>query len=370
MCLTSNLLKVDRISFPCGCSRNGCVNSVGRVEFNASRVRTHFIHTILRLELDNKPTSLPLDDHNIVFPNATIPEWYPNIHDGVLNPNNAAPNTNGYALVAPSLGIFESGSNRLLPSTDIVDVSNCSGISNNSDNRNLPDPIHTDTEVLAGSGTMDHYAYSDNYMNLRATSSDVSAFNLNIQGVRSAETTFPMPLTPMSPYSLKMYTHSANVSVYDTDFTNNIDSGSYLHSNSFESLSAEHEAIANLNEPVAPPSYCDILSHNVELNVVQDKDEACTSFVNEIDASDSLDDKLSCIPVNNHITYIPEYKELCTENISEEPLSTCDGQSTEIAELSEKNIISAQSVNEINKSHPNAEEEKIHVIAALVCDGM
>lgn len=33
--------QVDRMSFPCGCSRDGCGNSAGRIEFNPLRVRTH-----------------------------------------------------------------------------------------------------------------------------------------------------------------------------------------------------------------------------------------------------------------------------------------------------------------------------------------
>lgn len=46
--------QVDRLSFPCGCARDGCANPAGRVEFNPVRVRTHFIHTLMRLELDAK----------------------------------------------------------------------------------------------------------------------------------------------------------------------------------------------------------------------------------------------------------------------------------------------------------------------------
>jgi cysteine/serine-rich nuclear protein len=46
--------QVDRMSFPCGCSRDGCGNTNGRVEFNPLRVRTHFIHTLMRLEMERK----------------------------------------------------------------------------------------------------------------------------------------------------------------------------------------------------------------------------------------------------------------------------------------------------------------------------
>ncbi|XP_062257925.1 cysteine/serine-rich nuclear protein 3 [Platichthys flesus] len=44
--------QVDRMSFPCGCTKEGCSNATGRVEFNPIRVRTHFLHTIMKLELE------------------------------------------------------------------------------------------------------------------------------------------------------------------------------------------------------------------------------------------------------------------------------------------------------------------------------
>lgn len=46
--------QVDRLSFPCGCTKDGCANTTGRIEFNPIRVRTHFIHTLMRLELERK----------------------------------------------------------------------------------------------------------------------------------------------------------------------------------------------------------------------------------------------------------------------------------------------------------------------------
>ncbi|XP_012731278.2 cysteine/serine-rich nuclear protein 3 isoform X2 [Fundulus heteroclitus] len=44
--------QVDRMSFPCGCTKDGCSNNAGRLEFNPVRVRTHFLHTIMKLELE------------------------------------------------------------------------------------------------------------------------------------------------------------------------------------------------------------------------------------------------------------------------------------------------------------------------------
>lgn len=42
--------QVDRFSFPCGCSKKGCDNPFGRIEFNPSKVRKHYQHTMTRLQ--------------------------------------------------------------------------------------------------------------------------------------------------------------------------------------------------------------------------------------------------------------------------------------------------------------------------------
>ncbi|KAM4028454.1 cysteine/serine-rich nuclear protein 1 [Anomaloglossus baeobatrachus] len=44
----------DHSTFPCGCTKDGCGNQNGRVEFNSSRVQTHFYHTVMKLELEEK----------------------------------------------------------------------------------------------------------------------------------------------------------------------------------------------------------------------------------------------------------------------------------------------------------------------------
>ncbi|XP_049603054.1 cysteine/serine-rich nuclear protein 1 [Syngnathus scovelli] len=46
--------QVDRFSFPCGCTKDGCGNTEGHVEFDSKRVRTHYIHTIMRLNLERR----------------------------------------------------------------------------------------------------------------------------------------------------------------------------------------------------------------------------------------------------------------------------------------------------------------------------
>lgn len=46
--------QVDRFDFPCGCSKDGCGNTQGRIEFNSRRVQTHYIHTAMRLKLERR----------------------------------------------------------------------------------------------------------------------------------------------------------------------------------------------------------------------------------------------------------------------------------------------------------------------------
>ncbi|CAL9703244.1 unnamed protein product [Knipowitschia caucasica] len=50
--------QVDRLSFPCGCSRDGCGNMAGRIEFNPLRVRTHYLHTIMKLDSERRKIHL------------------------------------------------------------------------------------------------------------------------------------------------------------------------------------------------------------------------------------------------------------------------------------------------------------------------
>ncbi|XP_029381121.1 cysteine/serine-rich nuclear protein 1-like [Echeneis naucrates] len=46
--------QVDRLNFPCGCTKDGCGNSHGRIEFDSRRVQTHYIHTVMKLELEKR----------------------------------------------------------------------------------------------------------------------------------------------------------------------------------------------------------------------------------------------------------------------------------------------------------------------------
>ncbi|KAM9719241.1 cysteine/serine-rich nuclear protein 1 isoform 2-T3 [Menidia menidia] len=46
--------QVDRFNFPCGCTKENCGNTQGCVQFDSRHVRTHYIHTAMRLELERR----------------------------------------------------------------------------------------------------------------------------------------------------------------------------------------------------------------------------------------------------------------------------------------------------------------------------
>ncbi|KAM8849587.1 cysteine/serine-rich nuclear protein 1-like isoform 2-T3 [Spinachia spinachia] len=56
--------QVDRSNFPCGCSKEGCGNTLGRIEFNSTRVQTHYIHTVMKLELERRLQDETLSQDN------------------------------------------------------------------------------------------------------------------------------------------------------------------------------------------------------------------------------------------------------------------------------------------------------------------
>lgn len=44
--------QVDRVGFPCACSAETCANPAGRIQFDPVRVRSHYLHTMLRLRME------------------------------------------------------------------------------------------------------------------------------------------------------------------------------------------------------------------------------------------------------------------------------------------------------------------------------
>ncbi|XP_044225062.1 cysteine/serine-rich nuclear protein 1-like [Thunnus albacares] len=46
--------QVDRFNFPCGCTKDSCGNAQGHIKFDSRRAQTHYIHTVMRLELERR----------------------------------------------------------------------------------------------------------------------------------------------------------------------------------------------------------------------------------------------------------------------------------------------------------------------------
>ncbi|XP_034471771.1 uncharacterized protein LOC117779621 [Drosophila innubila] len=67
--------QVDRAMFPCGCTREACGNTVGRVEFNPTRVRTHYIHTVMRLDMEQRQSQGPpaaSGNNSLIYSNSSV----------------------------------------------------------------------------------------------------------------------------------------------------------------------------------------------------------------------------------------------------------------------------------------------------------
>lgn len=93
--------QVDRLSFPCGCTQDGCGNENGRVEFNPLRVRTHFVRTLMRLELERK--------HEQQHPLTPLPQR----HESDSSSSDSFPQVTHPAAFSPSTPVTRSRTNSL-----------------------------------------------------------------------------------------------------------------------------------------------------------------------------------------------------------------------------------------------------------------
>lgn len=154
--------QVDRLKpqeFPCGCNRDGCANVNGRIEFNPARVKTHFIHTIMRLELE-KRQELSEDVSTSVIQH-TPTKWWPHMrstaHTSMASNNTNNANYNSYVYNA----VASSSSSSTQYNSKIPSISTMVTPSINQESLDL------------------HYAYRDDYSNTLSLSSETngSAYN-------------------------------------------------------------------------------------------------------------------------------------------------------------------------------------------------
>ncbi|CAG9799196.1 unnamed protein product [Chironomus riparius] len=148
--------QVDRLKpheFPCGCTRDGCANVNGRVEFNPSRVKTHFIHTIMRLELE-KRQELSEDSKTNIIPSLPPAKWWMRLQSTQPN-SNTSTNYNSYVY---NNGISSNQYSGKIPSLSMMSAS------------------------MANQESIDlHFAYRDEYINNSTLNTDTnnSSFNSN-----------------------------------------------------------------------------------------------------------------------------------------------------------------------------------------------
>ncbi|MBN3312579.1 CSRN1 protein, partial [Atractosteus spatula] len=122
--------QMDHSSFPCGCTKDGCGNTEGRIEFNSSRVQTHYIHTIMKLELEKRlEENSDAEDHTEGFPPR---QQQPQAEDNFIFPSSQEDRT------VPASPTFHF-STELDPigenscSSDMTDSSSSSGQSEDSE---------------------------------------------------------------------------------------------------------------------------------------------------------------------------------------------------------------------------------------------
>eukprot|EP00063_Salmo_salar_P062491 XP_014037326.1 PREDICTED: cysteine/serine-rich nuclear protein 2-like [Salmo salar] len=121
--------QMDHSSFPCGCTKDGCSNHEGRIEFNSSRVQTHYIHTIMKLELEKRleETSGPEEED----PGETTPAPTPDHAHNPLSDLPSIPDRPSSSYFSSELVAVEENS----CSSDMTDSSASSGGSDDSEER-------------------------------------------------------------------------------------------------------------------------------------------------------------------------------------------------------------------------------------------
>lgn len=154
--------QVDRLKpqeFPCGCNRDGCANVNGRIEFNPARVKTHFIHTIMRLELE-KRQELSEDVSSSVIQHAPSKWWSQMRSSHLSSTNSSSASYSGYIY---NNGVTHTSTTPTLPSQY---------------NAKIPS-ISTMVAPALNQESLDlHYAYRDEYSNTLTLSSEANgAYN-------------------------------------------------------------------------------------------------------------------------------------------------------------------------------------------------
>ncbi|XP_056148867.1 cysteine/serine-rich nuclear protein 1-like [Lampris incognitus] len=118
--------QMDRFNFPCGCTKDGCGNAQGRIEFNPRRVQTHRLHTVMRLELERQMQDETLNQ----LDQRAVPEELQEDEDRVLPVPEAQERSCPFGFTAeedclpltmPSISSFH-----FIPERPVVEENSCS----------------------------------------------------------------------------------------------------------------------------------------------------------------------------------------------------------------------------------------------------
>ncbi|KAM6919074.1 cysteine/serine-rich nuclear protein 1-like [Xenentodon cancila] len=147
--------QVDRFRFPCECTKDNCGNTQGHIQFDAKRAQTHYIHTVMRLELERQQQNETLSPED----QAALPEEFheEEVQDNVPLEQKAqdpkcpfgfALEEDGFSLTMPATPSFQFIPKRLAVeenscSSDMTDSSCFSSDSDTAgflgENQNLPE---------------------------------------------------------------------------------------------------------------------------------------------------------------------------------------------------------------------------------------
>nr|CAH7747624.1 unnamed protein product [Callosobruchus chinensis] len=178
--------QVDRLNFPCGCSRDNCGNSSGRIEFNPIRVRTHFIHTLMRLELEKEREQMrqdKKDHHNNHHHNGGD-------HGVFCEPSAGAPMASGWTTTDAGTAAATRTSDHNDSSKLVVGVNKYGCVQNGGDS-GAGGGFAVDINYVASSsgdgdstGQQLHHQHQSGFSNLpdRADSLDLYTFRENCYG--------------------------------------------------------------------------------------------------------------------------------------------------------------------------------------------
>lgn len=230
--------QVDRLKpheFPCGCTRDGCANVNGRIEFNPARVKTHFIHTIMRLELEKRQEMSEETNTSVIQNNS---KWWSQMriqqnHNqqastsyGGYPYNNAASSSpaSQYSGKIPSMLSMVSASTSI-PGQESLDLHYAFREEYNPSS--LPFNQETDVTFTSPGRNNDFYP-NFNYLNVPNTINN--SFQNGYESIHHQHQTSLQPASPLTSYQNHLPQHLTNSLDCQYSNYNSLNGSNRLHS--------------------------------------------------------------------------------------------------------------------------------------------